>query len=190
MTGTGNNFQVETTIPIREVMRHHPTTIDSGATVSRAAAKMCRGKSGSCIVLQNNNPIGIITEEDINCKVVAKGMAPNKVAVKDVMTSPLITIGIEKNIGEAAHMMVEKKVRRLPVIESDGSKKVIGILTVRDLFTVSTEMNEIMSDLIDINRVESYEIGTCERCGQMSDALMQIDGQLICQNCRDDDSLL
>jgi len=68
-------------------------------------------------------------------------------------------------------------------------KKVIGIVTVRDLLTVSNELNDILTDLIEINREELVEQGMCNRCGQMSDDLKRVENILLCPRCRDEDSI-
>jgi signal-transduction protein with cAMP-binding, CBS, and nucleotidyltransferase domain len=186
MMNNNDTIHLETRVPVREVMRSHPTTIDVGETVARAAQVMCRDEVGSCIVLQNNLPIGIITEEDINCKVVAKDLKPGSVHVSDVMSTPLITIGAERMVGDAATMMVKHRVRRLPVVEN---QQVIGIVTVRDILTVAAEINELLADLIEINREEGYAMGVCDRCGNMSDDLMRVDNLTLCPACREEEQL-
>lgn len=180
-------IQFETRVPLREVMRYPPTTIDSERTVANASLAMCRDKVGSCIVLENNFPIGIITEEDINCKVVAKDRKPSDVYVKDAMSSPLITISAGKSAGDAAKMMVQHKVRRLPVVEG---QKVVGIVTVRDILSVASAMEEILAELIDVNREEVLEMGVCDRCGTMSDDLRRSDNVMLCPACRTEDFLV
>jgi len=187
MKNNKDSIQVETRVSLRDVMKYNPTTTESETTVTHAAAAMCRDEVGSCIVLQNNRPVGIITEEDINCKVVAKGLNPAKVYVKDVMSTPLITIESDKTITDAVHLMVKSRVRRLPVIEDHN---VIGMVTVRDILSVTSEINEIMADLIEINREETYEVGVCDRCGQMSDDLVRIDNMVLCPGCREEERLV
>jgi len=185
-----NNSDVihfETRVPIREVMRSHPTTIDVGETVARAAQAMCRDEVGSCIVLQNSLPIGIVTEEDINCKVVAKDMKPGNVHVDRIMSILLIMIGADRMVGDAVAMMVKHRVRRLPVVEN---QRVIGIVTVRDILTVAAEVNELLADLIEINREEVYTMGVCDRCGDMSDDLSRVDNLMLCHACREEEQLL
>ena len=182
-----DNMDFETHVPVREVMKLNPTTIDANATTAEAARAMCRDEVGSCIVLQNNLPIGIVTEEDFNCKVMAKDRKPGEVYVKEVMSTPLITIDSDAAIADAARMMVINRVRRLPVVNAE--KKVIGILTVRDILSVANEINEIMNDLIVINRMNDYHAGVCDRCGSMSDDLMYLDNQNICPVCRDEESI-
>jgi signal-transduction protein with cAMP-binding, CBS, and nucleotidyltransferase domain len=183
---TNDTIHFETRVPVREVMRSHPTTIDVGETVARAAQLMCRDEVGSCIALENNLPTGIITEEDINCKVVAKDLKPGSVHVSDVMSTPLITIGADKMVGDAAAMMVKHRVRRLPVVEN---QQVIGIVTVRDILTVAAEINELLADLIEINREDEYAMGVCDRCGKMSDDLLRVDNLMLCPACREEEQL-
>ena len=137
MKKTSNEIRFETQVPLREVMTN-PTSIGIEATVAEAAKAMCRAEVGSVIILQNNKPIGIVTEEDIACKVVAKDLKPSTVHVNKIMSTPLITVSADKTVGDAATMMVKNKVRRLPVI--DAKNKVIGMVTVRDLLAVSNEL--------------------------------------------------
>jgi signal-transduction protein with cAMP-binding, CBS, and nucleotidyltransferase domain len=187
MKKTTNTIRFETRVPLSEVMKRNPTMISIEANVAKAAKAMCREGVGSCIILEKNLPIGIVTEEDINCKVVAKDLKPSTVQVNAIMSTPLITVSADKTVGDAAHMMVKHKVRRLPIV--DKSDKVIGIVTVRDLLTVSNELNELLTDLIEINREENVEVGMCSRCSQMSDDLKRVDGVMLCSRCREEDSL-
>jgi signal-transduction protein with cAMP-binding, CBS, and nucleotidyltransferase domain len=184
---TTNEIRFETRVPLNEVMQSNPTTIASNATVAKAAAAMCRDDVGSCIVLAKNLPVGIVTEQDINCKVVAQDLKPSKVHVNEIMSTPLITVSAEKTVGDAAHMMVKHRVRRLPVV--DEGNTVIGIVTVRDLLTVSNELNELLADLIEINREDVVEMGMCNRCSQMSDDLKRVDNQMLCARCREEENI-
>ena len=84
-------------------------------------------------------------------------------------------------------MMIKNVVRRLPVVNDDNC--VIGIVTVRDILTVSTEITELMNDLVEINRQEEVEVGTCNRCGQMSDDLRRTDNLMLCPSCREEEFL-
>jgi len=179
-------IRFDTRVHLRDVMRN-PTTIQFDESVARAAMTMCRDEVGSCIVLKDNIPVGIVTEEDINCKVVAKDKRPGTVRVNQVMSTPLITIRSDKTVRDAAQMMIKNKVRRLPVVNEQNN--VIGMVTVRDIVTVSTEINELMYDLIEINRTEEVEGGICSRCGLMSDDLRRLDTTLLCPSCREEDLL-
>ena len=176
-----NAMRFETRVPIKEVMKFRPATIPVDTTVASAAQKMCQEEVGSCIVLENSHPTGIITEQDINCKVVAKNRKPGDVLVKEVMSTPLITIEADKTVGDVVDMMVRHKVRRVPVVENGY---VTGIVTVRDILAVSNEMNEIMANLIEINRYDDLITGICDECECMSDDLRSVDGRMLCPECR------
>ena len=65
----------------------------------------------------------------------------------------------------------------------------IGIVTVRDILNVANEINEIMSDLIEINRDEEVIMGVCDECGAMSDDLKTVDGMMLCPSCREEEQL-
>jgi signal-transduction protein with cAMP-binding, CBS, and nucleotidyltransferase domain len=186
MKKTSNAIRFETQVPLREVMKNNPVMIGIDANVAQAAKAMCTEEVGSVIIIQKGKPIGIVTEEDIACKVVAKDFKPSTVRVDKIMSTPLITVSADKTVGDAAHMMVKHKVRRLPIVDHS---KVIGIVTVRDLLTVSNELNELLEDLIEINREEIVEPGVCNRCGQMSDDLKRIDSQMLCPRCREEETI-
>ena len=187
MKKTTNAIRFETRVPLSEVMNRRLTTIGIEATVAKAAKAMCHDEVGSVIILDHNKPIGIVTEEDITCKVVALDLKPSKVHVNDIMSTPLITVSADKTVGDAARMMVKHTVRRLPII--DEHHKVIGIVTVRDLLAVSNEQNDLLMDLIEINREEMVEPGMCARCSQMSDDLKRVDGVMLCPRCREEDNI-
>jgi signal-transduction protein with cAMP-binding, CBS, and nucleotidyltransferase domain len=187
MKKTTNAIRFETRVPLREIMNRKLTTTGIVATVAKAAKAMCHDQVGSVIILDHNKPIGIVTEEDIACKVVALDLKPSTVHVNDIMSTPLITVSADKTAGDAARMMVKHKVRRLPIV--DDNSKVIGIVTVRDLLAVSNEQNDILMDLIEINREESVDPGMCGRCSQMSDDLKRVDGVMLCPRCREEDHI-
>ncbi len=114
---------------VKEIMKPViKTSVDS--TVSDAAKIMDMKNIGSLPIEENGNLIGIITERDILRKIVAKGRNPEETSVRDIMSSPLITIGPEEGIEEANSIMSRNRIRRLAV-ESNG--KIVGIITLRDV---------------------------------------------------------
>ena len=182
-----DKIHLEIDVQVKEIMRSNVKTVDYNASILDAARKMCsKDATGSCVVLKNNLPIGIVTEQDINCKVVAKDISPSKTPVKEVMTEPLITIQHDLRVEQAIKMMTKNRVRRLPVLNAE--KKLIGIITVRDILSLGATINELVRDLAEINRITEEE-GVCERCGCISDELYPIDDQFLCPHCREDDSL-
>ena len=96
------------------------------------AAKLMRAENrGSIVVVEKGRPVAIVTERDFLKKVVAEGLVPDKVTVRDVMSSPLITVAPETAMRDAAALMTSKKVRRLPVVRNGA---LLGIVTASDFF--------------------------------------------------------
>jgi CBS domain-containing protein len=97
-----------------------------------AAKLMIKERVGSVVVLGiDEKPIGILTERDILKKVTAMNKPPKDVAVQDIMSSPLVTIRSYSSIESAAALMADKKIKRLVVLEDDGS--IAGVLSVTDI---------------------------------------------------------
>jgi len=116
---------------IEEIMTTDVITIGPPATV-RTASKLMREKGvGSLIVKENNKAIGIVTERDILNRVTSKKIRPSSINVGKIMSSPLLCVSPEKDVKDAARLMIEKSIRRLPVSDKHGS--CIGIVTERDI---------------------------------------------------------
>jgi len=173
---------------VKEAMKTNIAIVDPSITVFEAAKIMKKRKIGNVIIVKNEQPIGILTESDILKKVVAEGKSPNKVIVKDIMTTPLIIIDPYVTLEQANETMGKCNVRRLPVTENH---KLIGIITQKDISRMSPVLHEISREWYDITvRDESYYkkqvfSGKCEDCGTLSANLKNIEGRLLCEDCID-----
>lgn len=105
----------------------------SDDTVAEAAAKMWSQQTGSLLVMEGDRLEGIITERDL-LRLVAEGKDPKTMAVRDVMTKNVVTIGPDTGLRDAAELMFDKWFRHLPVVDHAG--KVVGVISLRDLLTV------------------------------------------------------
>jgi CBS domain-containing protein len=113
---------------ISDVMTEAAVTDRPGDSLEQAARKMWQQQTGSLLVLEGNDLLGIVTERDV-LKAVATGMALDT-PISDVMSKDLITVGPGTSLREAAGIMTEKWIRHLPVL--DGGK-LVGIVSQRDL---------------------------------------------------------
>ena len=105
-------------------------TIEEDETVIAASKVMVDNARGSVVVTRKGATVGILTERDIMKKVVAASRDPGRTKVKDVMTSPPVTIEKNKPLREAIDLMNRKGVRRMLVTENG---KIVGIFTLRDI---------------------------------------------------------
>jgi CBS domain-containing protein len=119
---------------VRDLMSYPIATVRPEATVLEAVLRMATEKKGSMLVARDGllkECLGIVTTSRLFLKVFAEGRDPALVAVKEIMTpGPLITIDLDATTREAARLMQEHRVRRLPVMK-DGA--LVGIITSKDL---------------------------------------------------------
>jgi CBS domain-containing protein len=97
------------------------------------------------IVSGSGEVVGILTERDILVDVVATGKSAENVKVEDAMTSEIITVNPNKTLEEAADIMTENKIKKLPVIE-DGS--LVGMITATDLVAYEKDLIEKVAVLL------------------------------------------
>ncbi|MFQ5815784.1 MAG: CBS domain-containing protein [Candidatus Hydrothermarchaeaceae archaeon] len=104
-------------------------TTGGSATMAEAAKLMRKHRIGCLIVVEDDKPVGIITERDIAYKVVAdeRGLTTK---VDEAMTRDLITVDGERSLRDAAKLMASHLIRRLPVLKGGN---LAGIITIEDI---------------------------------------------------------
>jgi len=116
--------------PLSVLMATTLATIQSDASLLAAAQMMGEKRMGSLLTIEAGEIVGIVTERDL----VRKGLASNRDAgstqVSAVMSSPLLSIDVNRTIRDASKAMAEQGVRHLAVTENG---KIVGVLSVRDL---------------------------------------------------------
>lgn len=124
--------------------------INDNPSALDVAKLMAKHRIGSIVVIEGNNkkPIGIVTERDIIKKVSAQNKSADQVAVRRIMSSPLITVKSIDSVDTAAETIAENKIKRLVVLEQDGS--MVGILSVSD---IAKKLAKILTE--DYNRYRS-----------------------------------
>jgi len=116
--------------PLAIMMNRTIRTIPKEATLLEAATLMREVRVGAVIVEDSGNFVGIISETDLVRKGIAEGRNPGMVKVQSIMSSPIITIDIDRPASDASDLMSEKGIRHLAV--TDGGK-IVGVISVRDL---------------------------------------------------------
>ena len=99
---------------------------------ARDCAKAMSNRKVSCaVVVGEGVALGMVTERDLVTKVIADGLDPAKVLVRDIMSTPLITISPDAKMSDASELMSQYMIRRLIVLGPEGN--MIGIITSGDL---------------------------------------------------------
>lgn len=178
-------------VSVGEVMSSPVETVRL-STTCYDAANILKNKNIGCVVVVDDllKPVGIITERDLVLKIVAKNLKSKEVLVGDIVVKKLISISPKSTLMDAAKLMSEKNIKRLPVIEGE---ELLGIITVSDIAKISPDLFDIMAEWIKINEKEDingtvegdYVNGICEVCGSEG-KVRYIEGKYICDNCVDE----
>jgi CBS domain-containing protein len=116
-------------------------SLDENTLVAEAARIMYERDVCSVIVTRNDKQfrqsVGMITARDFLQRVVAQSKGPFKLAVKDIMSTPLIAINKETLVNDAIMLMKSKNIARLPVINNAG--EILGIVSLRSLIGKATQ---------------------------------------------------
>jgi predicted transcriptional regulator len=126
---------------IRKLMFVKPRTVKVGDSVVEAAKLMKGEETAMAPIVEDGRLVGVITDHDISVRVVAEGRDPQTTKVEDVASRDLVTIDADQGLDEALAVMEQYEVRRLPVIEEDGT--LVGIVAHADVLRhVASERTE------------------------------------------------
>ena len=183
---------LRTRMVVKDVMSSPVVTLNEDAASNKAANLMDDNQLG-CVIVTNKagKPVGIITERDLVIRILAKNLVPDAVKVKEIMTSPLVTIDPEATISEAARRMSRLNIRRLGVVYKGN---LVGLVSSKDILGVMPELIEIIQERTRIEGAAQAEetseaeetslSGYCDRCGVFSENLKDVNGQNLCEDCR------
>jgi CBS domain-containing protein len=118
---------------LREIMTADVQLADPAMKLKDAAALMRDGDFGLLPVGENDRLVGTITDRDITVRAVAEGKDPNTATVREAMSEGIRYCFEDQGADEAAELMSEEQIRRLPVLNRD--KRLVGIVALADLAT-------------------------------------------------------
>ena len=117
---------------VEEIMSENPVTCMPDTSIQQAARWMVESDCGALLVVDSDNkPVGVITDRDITCRIVAKGKNPYQLTVDDAMTHTAATVYKDTSVEDCLELMEENQVRRMIVIDDGGA--VCGMVSQADL---------------------------------------------------------
>lgn len=114
---------------IRDVMTPNPRTVSPSDTIQNAARIMRDEDTGALPVVEDGRPIGMVTDRDIVVRAVADGGQLSR-PIREIVTTGVVAVTPEMSTREAAELMSEHQIRRLPVVEGE---RLVGIVSLGDL---------------------------------------------------------
>jgi CBS domain-containing protein len=114
---------------VKELLDDSVLSVNSSVPAYEVAKLIENSNAGAIVVLENQTPVGIVTNRDLTVKIIAHSY-PADTPVRRIMSEPLISISPDTEIDAAADLMSSKKIRKLPIISGD---EVIGIVIASDI---------------------------------------------------------
>jgi CBS domain-containing protein len=117
-------------------------SIEPGATVFDAIARMAECGVGALLVLDGERLAGIVSERDYTRKVILKGRSSKEELVEEIMTSEVVSATPEQTVEEAMRLMTHRHIRHLPIVDNG---RVVGVVSIGDLvkWTISAQEETI-----------------------------------------------
>jgi len=123
---------------VRDILKDRDSYwISSDDTVQQAVKYLCERKTGAVAVKNSDDVVGVFSERDLMHRVVNEGLDPKSITVEQVMSSRLISVGIDEEIHAAKAHMFKNRVRHLIVLGKEDSFK--GLISMRDLVDADIE---------------------------------------------------
>jgi len=134
---------------LKDVMTRNVRVISPDTTIREAAQSMSEGDFGMMPVGENDRMIGAISDRDIAIRAVAAGKGPDT-KVRDVMSTGICYAFDDDTVEQAAKLMSERQVRRLPVVDRD--KRLVGIVALGDFAVDRSEIKPAAEALSEISK--------------------------------------
>ncbi|MDF2676477.1 MAG: yhcV [Bacillota bacterium] len=115
---------------LKDIMTSDIASLNSSDSIQKAAKLMAQYNIGSVPICENKQVVGIVTDRDIALRSVADGKDVNQQKVGDIMTKDVVTGSPSMNVHEAAKLMSDKQIRRIPVVQNNS---LVGMVSLGDI---------------------------------------------------------
>ena len=129
---------------LKDLMSRDVQVIGPDETIRAAALQMLNGNFGMLPVGENDRMIGTISDRDIAIRAVADGKGADT-KVREIMSEGIVWAYEDDSVGDAAKLMSEHQIRRLPIVNAD--KRLVGIVALGDVAVESSD-NEVAGEAL------------------------------------------
>ena len=174
-----------TRVLVRDIMNSPVISASTEASIKEIDIKMKEEKIGSIVIMDKEEPLGIVTDWDIVSNAVVKDVKPSLLNASDIMQQ-LHTIEGEEGVTEAARVLRKHNIKRLGVVYKN---RIVGIISASDVIAVTPDLVDVISEKSALIRGETGRSmgnvsGYCDECGEWSDLLQYNEGTFTCEECR------
>jgi CBS domain-containing protein len=143
-----NKTEAKFVIPLKaeNVMARKVALMKEGMSAKKAAELMAKEGINAIIVTSRGKAKGIVTERDILKRIVAEDKNARNTKLKEIMSSPLVTIEPTTNLEDAARLMFEKKIKNLPVTHEN---RLVGLINLQDICLLQPEILKLLRETME-----------------------------------------
>jgi CBS domain-containing protein len=134
---------------IAEIMTRDPEVIPFDCVLRDAALKMRELDVGMLPISKDDRLVGMLTDRDVTIRATAEGRDPTKTKVSEVMTPEVLYCFEDQDVSEAAKIMQDKQIRRLPILNRE--KRLVGILSLGDMAVQSGEQKIVSATIKEVS---------------------------------------
>ena len=139
---------------IKTIVRDEVVTAPPGVTLTALAQLMDDREVGSVVIVDDEEPCGIVTDRDVTIEAVARGEDPAAVTAADVMSEDLVTVDADSGIFDVLRTMSEANVRRIPATDATGT--LAGIVAFDDFVILLGRELKLLGDVVEAE-IPPYE---------------------------------
>lgn len=172
-------------VKVKEVMTDGVIAVEQDKTVREAAQLLSEEDIRGLVVVENGEAVGIAVCRDIAYKLVAQNKNPEETKVEEIMSTDLIVAEDEELLDDVAMAMIKNDISRVPVVRQD---MLVGIVTQSDILRAWPGFAEILEEQEELDAPatprEEGTSGMCEDCENYSEDLKEVNGIMMCPECR------
>lgn len=132
---------------VRDVMSTHVHVVQGSESVTVAAQKMRKVDVGCLVVMSDDDVVGVVTDRDLAIRCMGEEHDFRRCTVSKHTSSPAVTVAPSMDMLDAARLMTERRIRRLPVVEQS---KLVGLVSLSDVALVFDDSLEHMTNTVHV----------------------------------------
>lgn len=176
-------------VTARDIMNRSFVGVNEADSVAGAAELMLQEGVDGAVVLRGSDPVGLFAATDL-MNLVASGRDPSETQVADVMSDRLISITVDHRFEDAIATLADSDVRHMVVMDNGDIAGMVSehdVVTAHSMMSIGPDNGESVQPEVDadLNPEGVSSQGVCEICGSLSRDLVEINGQVACQACRE-----
>ena len=178
---------MKTGYKVYDCMTTKPISVSSEISLEECAKVMAANHVGALVIKDDHQSRGLITEQDIVRKIIAKGINPLAKKVRDFMEKKLLTISPNDDIYEALIKMRDSNIRHLPVVNKG---KMVGLLTLKDVLKIEPSLFELLVEKFELREEKRKPVDRIiereaiwQGCGAYVEDVKKVKGSLLCERC-------